>query len=505
MDLTRGSRTLITIKLQQGEWKYDPSEQLGPEGGFGVVFAGSSDKYGQLAIKKLKIGAKEAAHRELEIAKELANREFVHVMPVLDSGQDAQSHSYFVVMPRAEGSLQDELERGSTFNAKEAAKILSDIAQGLSEVQDIVHRDLKPANVLFHEGKWKVSDFGIARFVEQSTSLRTLKGNLTPEYAAPEQWQYETATSATDIYALGCIGCALIAGQPPFQGPATEQLRYQHLNETPAIADYGNPKLQTLLLMMLKKPPMSRPDIDRVKRILAQIGERDNDLNLGVGLKALAQAGADAASDESKREAERKRLEAEIERRKHIAENALKMLSDIIDRLFDRICGCSPAAKAEVIGRVCTIHLGQGRLCLQPMYDNDDRLIVCEAFPRSKWDVVAGGQIDVHQGEPRYEWSASLWYSKLPDNDDYRWREVSYFGNPLVPKARLGIEFEPFALRSLSDADEAVSPVMGVYQVAFGPVAIDEEDFDAFCDRWAGLLAKAAQGRLEHPRVLPLR
>jgi len=45
---------------------------------------------------------------------------------------------------------------------------------------DLVHRDLKPSNILYHEGVWKLADFGIARFVEESTSANTLKKCLTP-------------------------------------------------------------------------------------------------------------------------------------------------------------------------------------------------------------------------------------------------------------------------------------------------------------------------------------
>lgn len=75
----------------------------------------------------------------------------------------------------------------------------------------------------------------------------------------------------------------------------------------------------------------------------------------------------------------------------------------------------------------------------------------------------------------------------------------------LLPKNGLGIKYEPFALTSLSDADKAASPVIGVYQIAEGPKPIDDEDFDEFCNRWADLSAKAAKGQLEHPRVLPLK
>jgi len=56
-----------------------------------------------------------------------------------------------------------------------------------------------------HESVWKIADFGIAKFVEDSTSLETLRNSLTPAYAAPEQWQLQRPTSATDIYSVGVL------------------------------------------------------------------------------------------------------------------------------------------------------------------------------------------------------------------------------------------------------------------------------------------------------------
>ena len=67
-------------------------------------------------------------------------------------------------------------------------------------------------------------------------------------------------------------------------------------------------------------------------------------------------------------------------------------------------------------------------------------------------------------------------------------------------------ECAPFALTDdLRHADEAAAPVLGTFQFAWGPRAVDDEDADAFFDRWAGLLARAAKGELSYPRQLPLR
>jgi len=139
------------------------------------------------------------------------------------------------------------------------------------------------------------------------------------------------------------------------------------------------------------------------------------------------------------------------------------------------------------------------------MNASDEHLRHEGAFERSGWDVITGVRIQViqgaqrHRGDPKhYEWSASLWYARLKDMPDYRWYEVSYFSLSNVS------EYAPFAL-DFPEADGAAGPGIHKYQIAFGPVPIDDEDTEQFCDRWADLLARAAQYQLSYPRNLPLR
>lgn len=286
---------MIKIQLSKGSWEYNPNLQLGKPGGFGAVFAGRGEGLDQVAIKRLHISASDAAHRELRIADKLSSLSLEFVVPFLDSGQDEESESYFVVMARAERSLQEEIDRRSKFNDEMTVRILQDIASGLSEAQGLVHRDLKPANVLYHDGRWKVADFGIARFVEESTSLQTLKNCLSPPYAAPEQWRFERASSATDIYALGCIAYALLTGKPPFTGPGPEDYRDQHINAAPAPLTESQPRLRSLVLTMLRKTPQGRPSLERVRRSLDDLVASGLREEQGKGLAALEQAGAEAA------------------------------------------------------------------------------------------------------------------------------------------------------------------------------------------------------------------
>lgn len=88
--------------------------------------------------------------------------------------------------------------------------------------------------MLLHDGKWKIADFGIARFVEDATSAHTVREFLSPQYAAPEQWIGERATQATDVYALCCVAYTLLTGEPPFPGPDYQR---QHTSESPPVHD----------------------------------------------------------------------------------------------------------------------------------------------------------------------------------------------------------------------------------------------------------------------------
>jgi len=287
------------IKLPTGTFQYDPAKPLGRRGGFGQVFCGLSASGYEVAVKKLHLSAADAAHRELRIADELKGRAFKHVVPFIDAGEDAETGDYFVVMPKAEGSLQNLLDTKGPVDAPAAAAILLQIADGLLEVGELVHRDLKPDNVLFHEGKWKIADFGIARFVEDSTSGNTLKDWRSPYYAAPEQWKLERATPATDVYALGCVAFCLLNGQPPF----TKDPQSEHQTAPVPSLNCSDSRLTTLVNMCLRKAAEARPSLERVQTLLTQIVKDPYAKKDAISSDALAKAAASVSDREQAAEA----------------------------------------------------------------------------------------------------------------------------------------------------------------------------------------------------------
>jgi hypothetical protein len=496
--------TLQRIKLPGGEWQYDPEARLGPRGGFGEVFAAVGKGGEPLAIKRLKLEAGSAAHRELRLAGELAGRQFRHVMPILDAGQDAESDLYFVVMPRADKSLQDDLDSGLHFSELDAAKILFQIVDGLLEVPTIVHRDLKPGNVLFHSGSWKIADFGIARFVEESTSVHTLKNCLSPPYAAPEQWRLGRSTSATDLYALGCIAYALLTGSPPFSGPSQEEFCNQHLYVDPPGLDWVHPRLRSLLSMLLRKTPEARPTTDRALKVLQEIITPSNQDAAGAGINALSKAGASAAERAAQEEAKAALERSRREKREQLAVEAHSILKAIAERLLNQIQHVAPTATMDHKEHGALIRLGDARLEME--YVSRKGALPENLFQYCRWDVIALATIKVIQKVSQdighYEWGSSLWYTNLGSKEGFRWYEISYYDCSMRQPIR---EYEPFELTDFSEADKAAAQnIYCRYPIAYGPEPIDDENEGDFCDRWAELLARAYNGALCHPPHLPL-
>lgn len=458
------------IKLPTGVFEYNPKELLGKSGGFGQVFLGRTSSGEVVAVKKLHISAADAAHRELRIADELKGKYFEHVMPFIDSGEDADRGEYFLIMPKADRSLQSALEENGKFNASDAAAALLQILKGLNEVENLVHRDLKPDNVLWHDGRWKVADFGIARFMEEATASNTLKDCLSPFYAAPEQWRFQRATRATDIYALGCIGFFLLTGSPPFIAQPEEE----HQNTPFPSFECTDGRLKALINNMVRKLPETRPAAARVHDILNEIATKPQPA-ASSPLTALAAVGAQIAEKEQQLQAKLAAEQSQKRARGAIGKEANEILRDNIERLWGKIHTQVPNAHRISDKRgVFECKLGSGSLALNL---SDSNHVEPNSFPHSGWDVIAASQILVDQERPQYQWSSSLWYVKRKGENEYRWQEVSYWSW----SSRRA--FQPFAC-SATDADYAASNITHTATIAFGPVPIDDEKEDEFHERW---------------------
>jgi serine/threonine protein kinase len=476
------------IRLNQKKWFLDGDKPLGDPGGFGQVFEGTDSENQQtVAVKRLHVDARMAAHRELDMVKGLVERHFEHVMPVLDFGLDAQSDNYYIVMPRADFSLKDTLESKGIFPDLEAIETLRQVAMGLREVGHIVHRDVKPGNVLFHEGRWKLSDFGIAKFIAEATSSQTVQQYRTPEYAAPEQWSGAGIASSTDIYALGCIGYELITGSPPFSG-SYEELRRKHFQDQPPTLEGHSPRMQSLLFMMLRKRPEARPNLDRIIQLLTNIVEISSDPLPRKGEDLLAQANAFIISTAEQAESQYRKEQAIKAKRQELFNSARESLHLVAGHLFQKIKVLTPLAHDNVradIGHFNIAFGGDTNMFIS-MFKPETRLPQNALFHTAN-DVAAGARILVTQGTPRYEYESNLWFVSTDGGSTYRWYEISYFDESNPSKGSQ-------AINGFLKTYNGTNPFS---RSAYGPRPIDDEDLDVFCDRWMELLAYAAMGRLQ--------
>jgi len=481
------------IKLPTGAFEFDPGRLLGPSGGFGQVFFGNAFDGAIVAIKKLHLSASAAAHRELDIARELKGEAFQHVIGFIDSGIDAESGEYFVVMPRAEFSLRQELARQGKFEAGPTANILLQIASGLTEVSNIVHRDLKPDNILWHENRWKIADFGIARFVEDATSSQTLKNCLSPLYAAPEQWRFERAASATDIYALSCIAYELLVGNPPF----TVDPERQHQGESLPVFSCADARLSGLISLMARKPPAARPSIIRAQTVLREIVATPAAVKSGP-LSDLSAAGALVAAATEQAEAKNAAATRAKRDREQLHVDAQEMLAENIGRLWEKIHLTAPVAYRETPQKnpFCVkIRLGAAVLEVGRVRG---AVVAPGEFRNSNWDVVSSSTVSVMNGRTVfvYVWEVSLWYVKQSAASDFRWYEAGYFG--------LDQRLHPYSANGYREADFVASRINSGVNYAWGPKPIDGEDEADFHERYLWLFAKAAKGELRQPNSMPI-
>jgi serine/threonine-protein kinase len=295
---------------------------------------------------------------------------------------------------------------------------------GLAEIPDIVHRDLKPGNVLSHENLWKIADFGIARFVEDSTSLNTLKDCLSPPFAAPEQWRAEHSTGATDVYAVGCIAHVLLSGRPPFLGPSMADYARQHQVETAPVLNSLDPRLRSILTASLRKPSAGRPTLARLATVLAEVDEHPTGAE--GGLHALRQANAaevERASDIEARAAAQRQRERE---RSELIAAGEQGLRDVAQEMAAVARHNAAEARITSDRMLLSVELGGSPDSAKLEIELQGAVPPNVNFARIQWEPHAIGRIQVLQRRGD-EWShgATLWFMRLRGGEA-RWYEVSY-------------------------------------------------------------------------------
>ena len=237
---------------------YTEERELGHGASARVVAATNNETGQQVAIKYLAprlLRDPNFLARFREEVELLASIDVPHVVRLFDYVEEPGAGAA-IVMELVDGvSLHEMITRQGATSPESALVVLKGSLLGLAAAHQlgIVHRDYKPENVLVDDaGNSKLTDFGVA----VKAGERAPVGG-TPLYMAPEQWNGEPATPATDIYAATAVFFECLTGQTPFSG-RLEHLALQHQTGAIPVALVDQP-LQALIERGLAKDPRDRP------------------------------------------------------------------------------------------------------------------------------------------------------------------------------------------------------------------------------------------------------
>ena len=198
--------------------------------------------------------------REARAAAQLSHP---HVVAVFDQGEAAGLP--YLAMEYVPGrTLRDVLRDYGALTPEQALTILDPVLEALIAAHDagFVHRDIKPENILISDdGRVKVTDFGLARAVSNTTTATQGMIIGTVAYLSPEHVERGDADARSDVYGAGICLFEMVTGQVPFAAESAITVAYQHVN-----ADVPVPS---------SLRPTIPPDVDA---LVATATRRDPDL-----------------------------------------------------------------------------------------------------------------------------------------------------------------------------------------------------------------------------------
>lgn len=238
-------------------------------GGMGVVLKGFQRELGRYVAVKVMAPhlACSGAARQRFVREARAAAAIVHPHVMAIHSVNASSRLPYLVMPFVDcESLQRRLDRDGPLELTEILRIGRQVSTGLAaaHAQGLVHRDVKPANILLERGvdRAMLTDFGLARAVDDASLTRTGVIAGTPQFMSPEQARGESVDARSDLFSFGSVLYALSTGRPPFRAETsfgvlrritdTEARPIREIN--PTLPDW----LATIVDRLLAKDPANR-------------------------------------------------------------------------------------------------------------------------------------------------------------------------------------------------------------------------------------------------------
>lgn len=260
---------------------YEVQGVLG-KGGFGVVLKGFDDKLQRpVAIKVLdpRMAATSPPRkrflREARSAAKIRHQNVVGVYAV-----DEHPIPYLVMEFIPGETLQQALDKRGPFSVLDVIRIGRQIALGLAAAHELglIHRDIKPSNIIVEAGpdpQVKITDFGLARAVDDASLTQSGAIAGTPLYMSPEQALGQTIDQRADLFSLGSVLYVLCTGRPPFRAPTTMAVLKRVVEDQPRpireiIPDVPDWLCEIIARLHAKDPSQRFPTAREVSEALAK-------------------------------------------------------------------------------------------------------------------------------------------------------------------------------------------------------------------------------------------
>ena len=247
--------TLVGMQLN-GRYRLDA--QIGSGGMSTVYRAFDSVLERRVAVKLM--------HREIAAdtdqlerfrreARAVAQLSHPHIVGVIDAGEE--DGRPYIVFEYVEGeTLKDRIRRMGRLPVDEAIAYAIEISRALeaAHARHIVHRDVKPQNVLIdEEGSAKVTDFGIARSLDEEGLTADGRVLGTTDYVSPEQALGHDVNGQSDVYSLGVVLFEMLTGDVPFHGENQVAVAMKHVREDLPDVQMRRPEVSAGLAAILDR------------------------------------------------------------------------------------------------------------------------------------------------------------------------------------------------------------------------------------------------------------
>lgn len=247
---------------------YEVTEIVG-QGGMGVVMKSFDPVLHRVvAVKVLApylANNPQARKRFIREAQAIAAVSHDHVITI--HGIDESVEQPKIIMQFIAGrSLQERLDAQGSLDVKEILRIGMQTAAGLAaaHAQGLVHRDVKPSNILLENGvqRVKLTDFGLARAVDDASLTQSGVIAGTPQYMAPEQANGDAVDARADLFSLGSVMYAMCVGHSPFRASTTMGVLKRVCHDSPRPIQEMNPDIPAwlcgIIMKLLEKDPADR-------------------------------------------------------------------------------------------------------------------------------------------------------------------------------------------------------------------------------------------------------